>query len=40
MYEVIMTAGSAVMDSDDPKQHVHEIAEAATGFLLAGLAAR
>jgi AcrR family transcriptional regulator len=37
MYEVIMTAGRTVMDSDDPKQHVHEIAEAATSFLLAGL---
>lgn len=37
MYEVIMTAGRTVMDSEDPKQKVHEIAEAATGFLLAGL---
>lgn len=37
MYEVIMTAGRTVMESDDPKQHVHDIAEAATGFLLAGL---
>ena len=35
--EVIMTAGRTVMDSDDPKQQVHEIAEAATGFLVAGL---
>ena len=39
MYEVIMTAGRTVMESDDPKQHVHEIAEAATRFLLAGFAA-
>ena len=38
MYEVIMTAGRTVMDSEDPKQHVHEISEAATAFLLAGLA--
>ena len=37
MYEVIMTAGRTVMDSPEPKQQVHEIAEAATGFLLAGL---
>ena len=39
MYEVIMTAGRTVMESDDPKQHVHEIVEAATRFLLAGFAA-
>jgi AcrR family transcriptional regulator len=38
MYQVIMTAGQAVMDSKEPKQHVHEIAESATVFLLAGLA--
>lgn len=39
MYQVIMTAGQTVMDSNEPKQQVHEIAEAATAFLLAGLAA-
>ena len=39
MYEVIMTAGRTVMESDDPKQHVHEIVEAATRFLLSGFAA-
>jgi AcrR family transcriptional regulator len=37
--EVIMTAGRTVMDSEDPKQQVHEIAEAATGFLVSGLSA-
>ena len=40
MHEVIMTAGRTVMDSEDPKQHVHEVAEAATAFLLAGFDAR
>ncbi len=39
MYQVIMTAGQTVMDSAEPKKQVHEIAEAATTFLLAGLAA-
>ena len=34
-----MTAGRTVMESDDPKQHVHEIVEAATRFLLSGFAA-
>ncbi len=38
--DVIMTAGRTVMDAEDPKQQVHEIAEAATGFLVAGLAGR
>ncbi len=37
MYQVIMTAGRTVMDSTEPKQQVHEIAEAATAFLIAGL---
>ncbi len=35
--EVIMAAGRTVMDSEDPKQQVHEIAESATRFLIAGL---
>jgi len=37
MYEVIMTAGREVMDADDPKQHVHTMAEATVEFLLSGL---
>ena len=37
IYQVIMTAGRTVMDSSEPKQQVHEIAEAATAFLIAGL---
>lgn len=39
IYEVIMTAGRTVMEADDPKGDVGEIAEAATGFLLDGLTA-
>lgn len=37
IYEVIMAAGRELMTLDDPKQHVHEIAEAATGFVLSGI---
>jgi AcrR family transcriptional regulator len=37
VYEVIMTAGREVMDSDDPKQQVHSVADAAVEFLLGGL---
>ena len=37
--EVIMTAGREVMNTPDAKQHVHEIADSAVEFLLAGLRA-
>jgi AcrR family transcriptional regulator len=35
--ETMMAGGRAVMDLSDPKQHVHEIAEATAGFLVNGL---
>jgi AcrR family transcriptional regulator len=38
VFEVIMTAGREVMDSADPKQQVHPVADAAVQFLLSGLA--
>jgi AcrR family transcriptional regulator len=37
IYQVIMTAGRTVMDSANPQKQVHEIAEAAAGFLISGL---
>lgn len=37
IHQVIMTAGRAVMDAAEPKQAVHEVIDAAVGFLLAGL---
>ena len=37
MYQVIMTSGREVMDSADPKQEVHRLADAAVEFLVAGL---
>lgn len=37
MYQVIMTAGREVMDSEDPKGAVHAIADAAVEFLVSGL---
>ena len=37
MYQVIMTAGREVMDSEDPKGAVHTIADAAVEFLISGL---
>ncbi len=40
MNQVIMTAGQTVMDSNEPKQDVHDIAESATAFLVAGLSLR
>lgn len=35
--DVIMAAGREIKQADDPKQMVHEYAEAASTFLLAGL---
>ena len=35
--ETMMAGGRAVMDLPDPKQHVHEIAEATANFLVNGL---
>ena len=35
--ETMMAGGRAVMDLPDPKQHVHEIAEATASFLVNGL---
>ncbi len=37
MFQVIMGAGRSIMDSPDPKGHVHEIADIAVDFLIAGL---
>lgn len=39
MFQTVMGAGRSIMDSPDPKQHVHEIAEIAIDFLIRGLAA-
>ena len=39
IFQVIMTAGRTVMDADEPKQEVHEIADTAVRFLLQGLKA-
>jgi AcrR family transcriptional regulator len=39
IFQVIMTAGRTVMDADEPKQEVHEIADMAVRFLLQGLKA-
>lgn len=39
IFQVIMTAGRTVMDADEPKQDVHEIADTAVRFLLQGLKA-
>ena len=35
--ETMMAGGRTVMDLPEPKQHVHEIAEATAGFLVNGL---
>ena len=35
--DVIMSAAKALMATDEPKARLHEVAEAATGFLLRGL---
>ena len=37
MYEVIMAAGRVLKSSPDPKQRVHEVGDAVTAFLMAGL---
>ena len=39
IYESIMTAGRVLKATKDPKQHVHRIAEAASGFVMRGFAA-
>lgn len=39
IYESIMTAGRVLKATSDPKQHVHRIAEAASGFVMRGFAA-
>lgn len=39
IFEVIMTAGRELMDSDEPKQEVHAVVDASVRFLLAGLSA-
>jgi len=38
IYESIMTAGRVLKATADPKQHVHRIAEAASGFVMRGFA--
>lgn len=37
IYDVIMAAGRVLMSSTDPKQRVHEVADAVSEFLVAGL---
>jgi AcrR family transcriptional regulator len=39
IYESIMTAGRVLKATDEPKQHVHRIAEAAAGFVMRGFSA-
>lgn len=39
MFQTVMGAGRSIMDSDEPKQQVHEIAEIAIEFLIRGLSA-
>jgi AcrR family transcriptional regulator len=39
MFQTVMGAGRSIMDSAEPKQQVHEIAEIAVDFLIRGLAA-
>lgn len=36
IYESIMTGGRVLKATKDPKQHVHRIAEAASGFVMRG----
>jgi AcrR family transcriptional regulator len=38
MFQTVMGAGRSIMDSPDPKEHVHETAEIAVDFLIRGLA--
>jgi len=37
MFQTVMGAGRSIMDSPEPKQHVHETAEIAVEFLIRGL---
>jgi hypothetical protein len=37
MQETMMTGGKVVMSFEDPKQHVHSVAEATAAFLVNGL---
>lgn len=37
MFQTVMGAGRAIMDSPEPKQEVHQIAEIAVEFLIRGL---
>ena len=37
MQETMMTGGRVVVSSEDPKQHVHSVAEATAAFLVNGL---
>jgi AcrR family transcriptional regulator len=37
MFQTVMAAGRSIMDSANPKAHVHEIAEVAVEFLIGGL---
>jgi AcrR family transcriptional regulator len=37
MFQTVMGAGRSIMDSPEPKQHVHETAEIAVDFLIRGL---
>ena len=37
MFQTVMGAGRSLMDSPEPKQHVHETAEIAVDFLIRGL---
>ncbi len=39
IYESIMTAGRVLKATKNPKQHVHRIAEAASGFVMRGFSA-
>lgn len=39
IYESIMTAGRVLKATEDPKQHVHRIADAASGFVMRGFVA-
>ena len=37
MQETMMTGGRVVMTFEDPKQHVHNVADATAAFLVNGL---
>ncbi len=38
MFQTVMGAGRSIMDSPEPKEHVHETAQIAVDFLIRGLA--